>query len=151
MLNWFRKKPRSLQELTDEQLKWSVARVSDQDGDLFLRYTSDKALVAHPELPWRLGVAIEHSFENQRREMIDPLYNEIEDRLLELLAGPPRCGLFVLALRNERMVEWICYCQGDAAARRIAGILGDAYGDNGICAMGADDPNWEIFREYTPR
>ncbi len=151
MLNWFKKKPQSLENLNDDTLRWNMARLSEHSGDCFVRYLSDKSLAGHPELPWRFGVAIEHRFEQQQqREMLDPLYDQIEDRLLELLSGPPRRGLLTLVLRDQRMVEWVSYCRSDADAQAVLEGLKDFF-DKGLTAMGADDPKWEVFRQFTPR
>ncbi|MCC7478408.1 hypothetical protein IT575_08085 [bacterium] len=150
MLDWFKKKPQKLESLNDDALRWSVARLSDPTGDCMVRYLGDKSLAGHPELPWRFGVAIEHRFEDQQRDILDPLYDQIEDRLMELLALPPRRGLLTLVLRDQRMVEWISYCRSDADAQAVLEGLKDFFG-NGLTAMGADDPKWEVFRQFTPR
>lgn len=149
MLNWFKKKPRLLADLHDDALTWSVATFHDpQDGPTIMRYVSDRSLPGHPELPWRLGVAIEHRYKEQQRDWNDPLYGEMEDRLLALLSGPPRCGVFVLSLRNHRMLEWVSYCRTDGEARSVGEKMGEHYGDRGVTAMYTQDPRWDVLRDF---
>lgn len=135
--------------LPDEDL-WVVGSGTQNNAPMFVRINDTaKSYAGHPELPFRLGIAIpliDQSNEGLPNEAENEQLNGIEDRLLDNLKG---AGRLVLVITTGGMRDFISYVRTPNDAENIVSALRACAKDHEVQHYVESDARWRLFREYS--
>jgi hypothetical protein len=146
----FTKKYPMLTKLSARQ-NWAVGEAMGDDRPMFFRInTGAKSFAAHPELPYRFGVAIPLVEPDDRglpqaAEMA--VLNEIEDALAGALE-PSADGVLVLAITTSGMREFVFYIRDpQCAASAVAAARACCQGHE-VQHYVESDPQWTVYQQF---
>ncbi|WP_020470636.1 DUF695 domain-containing protein [Zavarzinella formosa] len=144
-----KKKHLPLSSFSDDN--WAILRGESEGAPMFIRrHTGAAPFKGHPELSFRLGIAIpllrpspEGLPEPDEIEELD----QIEDALRGALT-PSRRGVLVLAITTNGMREFVFYIRSEADAAGAVKAAEAAAGDHEVQHYVASDPTWDVYGLY---
>ena len=127
---------------------WSVAQGQKEGKPMIVRRnTSAKKYARHPELSYRLGVAIPLRAPDERGYPNKEEFKEldaIEDRLCAALSP---AGRLVLVITVGGMKEFVSYVHSAEAAKQAIEKLQRATKSHDVQYYLAHDPKWLVYAE----
>lgn len=148
-MGWFGKKAMPALNALPSDDAWSVAQGKNNGQPMFVRVNrSAKGYAAHPELPWRLGVAVPLNAPNEHGlpgpEETAQL-NAIED---SLLASIGNAGRLVLVITTGGMREFVSYISTQQAGKQIVQTVAAANRSHRLQHYVQEDKTWGLFGQF---
>jgi hypothetical protein len=144
----FKRKFPPLESLPAED-EWSVGQ-GEHDGKPMIvrKNTSAGSYARHPELPFRLGVAIPLRDPDPRGFPTNAeaeTLNEIEDRLCSALGAN---GRLVVVISTNGMREFISYARSAEIAERAVAQVRAGTKTHEVQHYVEPDPKWQVYDQF---
>lgn len=145
-----RRKPSLTSALIDDQ--WEVIQGQYDGRPIILRlHKGVGRVIAHPQLPYRLGIAVPLHSPDERGFPAAPelkALEGIEDAIHQALSHDFR-GVKVLVITTNGMREFVSYIQNESAARAALDAAGRSAAGHEIQHRVSPDPQWSVYRKFS--
>lgn len=134
------------------QGNWMVGEATNDGRPMFLRINAAaKRFIAHPDLPYRFGVAVGLREPDERglpqsAEMTE--LNRIEDALMEALE-PALDGFLVAVITTGGMREFVFYIRDPQCAPSAIAAANECCQGHELQHYVQSDPQWLGYQEFT--